>query len=91
MLTPAGSQQLFDSGIQSYYRYSALYNASAQQHKPIVRTTSQSRMIDSATYFNLGFFGKNAASLTNLEVLIESDNFNSVSHLLSYFHHHCTD
>lgn len=76
-LTPAGSQQLYDSGVQSYYRYSALYNATAQQHKPIVRTTSQSRMIDSATYFNLGFFGKDAASLANLEVLIESDNFNS--------------
>lgn len=79
LLTPAGSQQLYDSGVQSYYRYSALYNSTAQKHKPVVRTTSQSRMVDSATYFNLGFFGKNAANLVETEVLIESNNFNSVS------------
>lgn len=76
MLTPAGSQQLYDSGVQSYYRYSALYNSS-RPTKPVVRTTSQSRMVDSATYFNLGFFGKNASNLVNLEELIEADNFNS--------------
>lgn len=84
LLTPAGSQQLYDSGVQSYYRYSALYNSTAQKHKPVVRTTSQSRMLDSATYFNLGFFGKNAADLVDLEVLIESNKFNSVSILDEY-------
>lgn len=79
LLTPAGSQQMYDSGVQSYYRYSALYNSTAQKHKPIVRSTSQSRVIDSATYYNLGFFGKNAPDLVEVEVLIESEGFNSVS------------
>ncbi|UZJ55137.1 hypothetical protein CBS101457_004457 [Exobasidium rhododendri] len=77
VLTRAGTQQLFDSGVQSFYRYAALYNASSQAHKPVVRSASQSRVIDSASAFSLGFFGMNATALTNLEVLIEESRFNS--------------
>ncbi|KAN0060550.1 hypothetical protein ACQY0O_007005 [Thecaphora frezii] len=71
VLVPVGTQQLFDSGIHAFYRYGALYNATTQKHKPVVRTTSQSRMLDSARYFTLGFFGWDAPNLVNMEVVLE--------------------
>lgn len=72
VLVPVGTQQLFDSGVHSYYRYGRLYNATTQKHKPVVRTTSEQRMLDSARYFNLGFFGFDAPNLVDLEVIIEA-------------------
>jgi Histidine phosphatase superfamily (branch 2) len=75
ILTPSGAQELFDSGIKSYYDYGRLYNATTQAHKPVVRTTSQQRMIDSARYWTSGFFGLDAPNLINLEVIFEGDGF----------------
>lgn len=71
ILVPVGNQELFDSGVHTYYRYGHLYNATTQAHKPVVRTTSEERMLTSAQFFNLGFFGLNASNLVNLEVIIE--------------------
>lgn len=82
ILTRIGTQQLFDSGVQHNLLYGKLYNASTQAHKPVVRTTSQSRMLDSARYFTLGFFGWNASEAINLEVILEGDGFNNT--LASY-------
>ncbi|UZJ55613.1 hypothetical protein CBS101457_004933 [Exobasidium rhododendri] len=72
VLVPVGTQELFDSGVHSFYRYGKLYNATTQTHKPVVRTTSEQRMLDSARFFNLGFFGFNASELVDLEVIIEN-------------------
>jgi hypothetical protein len=84
VLVPVGNQELFDSGVHSYYRYGHLYNATTQAHKPVVRTTSEERMLTSAQLFNLGFFGLNASNLVDLEVIIENgyglgieDSFNN--------------
>ncbi|MCO5590891.1 hypothetical protein L7F22_044866 [Adiantum nelumboides] len=52
-LTAAGAQQMFDSGVQSFYRYGALFNASKLASKPVLRTTSQHRMVDSASHWAL--------------------------------------
>lgn len=43
----------------------------------MLRTTSQSRILDSARYWSLGAFGWNAPELINLEVQIEGDGFNT--------------
>ncbi|CDS01586.1 hypothetical protein, partial [Sporisorium scitamineum] len=71
VLNPVGTQQLFDSGVQHFYQYGKLYNASSQQHKPVIRTTSQQRILDSARYWTLGFFGWDAPSKYNLEIILE--------------------
>ncbi|PWN53070.1 phosphoglycerate mutase-like protein [Violaceomyces palustris] len=71
VLVGLGRQQLFDSGVRTYYQYGRLYNESSQAHKPVVRTTSQSRMLDSARYFTLGFFGWDAPEKVDLEVILE--------------------
>ncbi|ETS64460.1 hypothetical protein PaG_00917 [Moesziomyces aphidis] len=71
LLNPVGTQQLFDSGVKHYYRYGKLYNATDEKHKPVVRTTSQQRILDSARYWTLGFFGWDAPNKINLEVILE--------------------
>jgi hypothetical protein len=45
VLVPVGNQELFDLGVAAYYRYGQLYNATTQAHKPVVRTTSEERML----------------------------------------------
>jgi len=77
VLVAVGRQQLFDSGVKHFLRYGGLYNESTQTAKPVVRTTSQSRMLDSARYFALGFWGYDAPEKINLEVIIEADGFNN--------------
>jgi hypothetical protein len=42
ILVPRGRQELFESGINHYYRYAQLYNPNS---KIIVRTTTQDRML----------------------------------------------
>lgn len=54
ILVPKGRQELFDSGILNYYNYGHLY---ANSSKLVVRTTLQSRMLESAENFLAGFFG----------------------------------
>lgn len=75
-LVPIGAQQLFDSGVYHYQQYGRLFNVSLP-HKPVVRTPSQSRMLNSSRYFTLGFFGYDAPEKVNLEVIIEEEGFNS--------------
>lgn len=76
LLVPIGAQQLFDSGVYHYYQYGRLLNQTLG-HKPVIRTPSQSRMLNSSRYFTLGFFGFDAPQKINLEVIIESDGFNN--------------
>ncbi len=82
ILTPLGAQELFDSGVFHYFQYGRLYNATTQPHKPVIRTTSEERMLDSAKYWTAGFFGLDAPNLVDLEVIIEADGFNNT--LASY-------
>lgn len=77
VLVPNGAQELFDSGVKHYYQYGKMYNPATQPHKPVVRTTSQERMIESARYFTAGFFGLNAPNLVDLEVILEGSGFNN--------------
>lgn len=69
-LVHQGAQELFDSGVKFYYQYGKLLE-NLTEHKPVIRTTSQSRMLDTARYWALGFFGWDAAEKVNLEVLTE--------------------
>ncbi|SNX86142.1 related to 3-phytase A precursor [Melanopsichium pennsylvanicum] len=71
ILNPIGNQELFDSGVSHYYQYGKLYNASNQAHKPVIRTTSEQRILDSARYWTLGFFGWDAPTKINLEIILE--------------------
>lgn len=80
-----GAQELFDSGIKHYYAYAKLLE-NLTDHKPVIRTTSQSRMLDTARYWTLGFFGWDAPSKVNLEVITESEKQNNT--LAPYF---CTN
>lgn len=75
VLTHQGAQELFDSGVKSYFEYGRLFEN--YPHKPVIRTTSQSRMIDSARYWTLGFFGWDATDKMHLEVLPEYDGQNN--------------
>lgn len=75
ILVHQGAQELFDSGVKHYYEYGRLLsNASA---KPVIRTTSSSRVLDSSRYWTLGFFGWDATEKMNLEVLTEADGQNN--------------
>ena len=76
VLTHVGAQELFDSGVKHYYQYAKLLE-NLTDHKPVIRTTSQSRMLDSARYWTLGFFGWDAPSKVNLEVLTETQGQNN--------------
>ncbi|WFD24809.1 hypothetical protein MEQU1_003514 [Malassezia equina] len=69
-LVHLGAQELFNSGIKYYYEYAKLLEQTKQ--KPVLRTTSQSRMVDSARYWALGFFGWDMADKANIEVITES-------------------
>lgn len=82
VLVHQGAQELFDSGVKHYYAYAKLLE-NLTDHKPVVRTTSQSRMIDSARYWALGFFGWDAPSKINLEVINEIKGQNNT--LVPYF------
>ncbi|WFD42840.1 hypothetical protein MPSI1_001490 [Malassezia psittaci] len=75
VLVHQGAQELFDSGVHHYYQYAKLLDG--LKHKPVFRTTSQSRMLDSARYWSLGFFGWDAPSKFHLEVLTEESGQNN--------------
>lgn len=77
VLVPNGAQELFDSGVRSYYQYGKLYNPHDQSHKPVVRTTSQERMLETARYWTSGFWGLDAPNLINMEVILEGTGFNN--------------
>lgn len=73
ILTPYGAQELFDSGVKAYYQYGRLYNSTRK--KPVIRTTSEERMLDSARYWTAGFFGLDAPNLIDLQVILEGSGF----------------
>ncbi|WFD30994.1 hypothetical protein MSPP1_002022 [Malassezia sp. CBS 17886] len=75
VLVHQGTQELFDAGVKHYYDYAKLLDG--LPHRPIVRTTSQSRMLDSARYWTLGFFGWDAPTKVDLEVLTEAKGQNN--------------
>lgn len=77
LLVPQGAQEEFVSGVKHYYDYGALYNTTKNPAKPVIRTTSQSRMLESAQYWTAGFFGLNAPNLIDLQVILEGDGFNN--------------
>lgn len=74
MLALNGHQELFDSGILHRMNYGGLYNSSARF---VSRTTTQYRMMESAEYFLVGFFGPRWADKVDLLAMIEGDGFNS--------------
>ncbi|PKI84653.1 hypothetical protein MVES1_001877 [Malassezia vespertilionis] len=76
VLVHQGAQELFDSGVKMFYDYGKLLD-NKTDHKIVVRTTSQSRMLDSARYWTLGFFGWNAPQQVDIEVLTEYENQNN--------------
>lgn len=69
LLVHKGAQELFDSGAKAYYDYAKLLEK--YDKKPVIRTTSESRMVDSARYWALGFFGWDMDKKVNIEVLTE--------------------
>ena len=72
ILVHNGAQEMFMSGVKAYYDYAKLLS-NFTAHKPVVRTSSHSRVLDSARYWTLGFFGWDATDKMHLEVLTEDD------------------
>ena len=70
ILTPVGKQELFDSGVLHQYQYGHLYPNNGS--KIIARSTTQSRMTESAEYFLAGFFGLGWVQNATLELIIEA-------------------
>ena len=75
ILTHQGSEEMFKSGVKHYYDYAQLLEK--YNKKPVFRTSSHSRVLDSARYFGLGFFGWDASERYHLEVLTEEDYQNN--------------
>lgn len=70
ILVPVGKQELFDSGVLHQYMYGHLYPNNGT--KIVARTTTQSRMRESAEYFLAGFFGLAWTSNATLEFINEN-------------------
>ncbi|KAJ5157224.1 phosphoglycerate mutase-like protein [Penicillium canariense] len=68
ILVPKGRQELFDSGILNFYNYGHLWDNSS---KIVVRTTLQSRMLESCENFLAGFFGLNWRNHANILATID--------------------
>lgn len=92
-LTTPGSVTEFTSGAKFWTDYGRLlYNASAGQArydasmdgdvKPILRTTSQQRILESAEYWATGFFGFNSSDSYDLVIIPEGGSENNT--LASY-------
>lgn len=67
-----GAHDMFDAGSHAYYDYAGLLD-----HKLFVRTTSQNRMLESARYWALGFFGWDAPSRMRFQVMDEARHKNN--------------
>ncbi|KAG1792165.1 phosphoglycerate mutase-like protein [Suillus plorans] len=77
-LTPFGRSQLFDLGVSMRMRYGFLLkNFSETNTLPVFRTESQTRMLDSAHNFALGFFGYPLEGQYQQEITIEAKGFNN--------------
>lgn len=85
MLTKLGQLQLFEKGVNLFFRYGGLFNFEdfdngyddGGKGKIVARTTTQSRMTQSAMYFLSGFFGLDWQKYVNLELQIEHRGFNT--------------
>jgi hypothetical protein len=69
VLVPQGRQELFDAGVLNYYNYGHLYENTTP--KLVVRTTLQSRMLESCENFLAGFFGLNWRDHANILATID--------------------
>lgn len=76
-LVANGKQELFNAGTAAWYQYGQLYQPDLQPHKPVLRTTSQTRMLDSAKYWAAGFWGLDFLDHMELEVILEGPGFNN--------------
>lgn len=74
MLALNGHQELFDSGILHRMNYGRLYNSSARF---VSRTTTKYRMMESAEYFLVGFFGPRWAKKVDLVAMIDLEGYNN--------------
>ncbi|KAJ5678859.1 hypothetical protein N7462_007103 [Penicillium macrosclerotiorum] len=77
ILVPKGRQELFDSGILNFYNYGHLYNNSSS--KLVVRTTLQSRMLESCENFLAGFFGLEWRNHANILATIDPATTGDIS------------
>ncbi|KAI0936637.1 hypothetical protein AcW1_000823 [Taiwanofungus camphoratus] len=76
ILTPFGREQLFDLGIGFRVKYGDLLKGFTGL--PVFRTTSESRMVDSALNFAAGFFGVPQYTTSYYEsIIIESSGYNN--------------
>ena len=67
-----GAKGMFDAGSHDYYDYAGLLD-----HKLLVRTTTQNRMLESARYWALGFFGWDAPNRMHFQVIDEAEHKNN--------------
>lgn len=74
ILTSLGNQQLFDKGVRTFFRYGRLLSG---KDKIVARSTTQERMMMSAEYFLLGFFGTVWPEFVDLDLLIEEEGYNN--------------
>jgi len=93
LLTAPGSATEFTSGVRFWNQYGRLlYNATAGQPRynaslvkrqnPVLRTTSQARILQSAEYWATGFFGFNSTDNYDLLIIPEGGTENNT--LASY-------
>ncbi|KAG1741993.1 phosphoglycerate mutase-like protein [Suillus lakei] len=72
-LTPFGRSQLYDLGVSMRMRYGFLLkNFSETNSLPVFRTESQTRMLNSAQNFALGFFGYPLEGQYQQQIMIEA-------------------
>jgi Histidine phosphatase superfamily (branch 2) len=93
LLTAPGSSTEFTAGVRFWKQYGRLlynatagqprYNASSVKRKnPVLRTTSQARILQSAEYWATGFFGFNSSDSYDLLIIPEGGTENNT--LASY-------
>ncbi|EED80595.1 predicted protein [Postia placenta Mad-698-R] len=76
ILTPFGRQQLYDLGVAARVKYGELLNGFTSL--PVFRTTSESRMVQSALNWAAGFFGVEVyESSYHQVIIIEEENYNN--------------
>ena len=74
VLVPIGKQQLYDSGVFLTMQYGNLLQS---KEKLVYRSTSQTRMTESALSFLEGVYGGDWKEHANLELIIEASGYNN--------------
>lgn len=75
ILTPPGRQELYDSGVFHRMAYGSLLDTFTSI--PVFRTTSEDRMVKSATNWLGGFFGFPYDTDAHLSIIAEADGYNN--------------